>query len=54
MGQPRVYMLGALKMSVILIFGFSVAVTLPTYLEAGAPVWQAPLGKTLSSRGHSS
>lgn len=49
-GQPRIYMLGALKVSAIIIFGFFAAVTLPTYLEAGAPVWQAAAGELSTSR----
>lgn len=36
-------MLGALKLSVVLIFGFIIAVVLPTYLEPEVPQWQAPL-----------
>lgn len=44
-GQPRIYMLGALKLSTIILFGFLTVVVLPTQLEPGMSVWQAPLGE---------
>ncbi|KAJ4397580.1 hypothetical protein N0V93_001812 [Gnomoniopsis smithogilvyi] len=32
--------LGALKITTIFVFGFFTVVTIPSYVEAGAPVWQ--------------
>lgn len=44
-GQPRIYMLGGLKVTALVIFGFIVAAVLPTYLEPEVPPWKAPLGE---------
>ncbi|KAF3764373.1 hypothetical protein M406DRAFT_258780, partial [Cryphonectria parasitica EP155] len=39
-GTPRIFVLGALKISAIFVLGFFAVVTIPSYVQAGAPWWQ--------------
>ncbi|KAJ4420176.1 hypothetical protein N0V82_004520 [Gnomoniopsis sp. IMI 355080] len=39
-GTPRIMFLGALKITTVFVFGFFAVVTIPTYIQAEAPIWQ--------------
>ncbi|CAN8101416.1 unnamed protein product [Discula destructiva] len=39
-GTPRIMFLGILKVTTAFVFGFFAVVTIPTFVQAGAPLWQ--------------
>lgn len=39
-GMPRIFVLGTLKLTTVFVFGFFAVVTIPSYIQTGAPLWQ--------------